>query len=107
MPPRLKHNILTNFYRPCYNAQERGPPARERENYPQKTPTHPKITPQNPTVTPKEFTFIRTSRSKSLQFLEDVLLYVQHFSDSLVQICLRRTCDNQQTPGPKRSFSAP
>jgi hypothetical protein len=31
MPPRYKNNALINFYRPCWNACERGPPGRERE----------------------------------------------------------------------------
>jgi len=31
MPPGYKNNALVNFYRPCWNAYERGPPGRERE----------------------------------------------------------------------------
>ena len=42
MPPRLKHNTLSNFYRPCYSAHERGPPLEQREN---KTLPSPKKTP--------------------------------------------------------------
>lgn len=42
MPPRLKNNTLSNFYRPCYSAHERGPPLEQRENHPpQKKPSSP------------------------------------------------------------------
>ena len=31
MPPRYKQDALINFYRPCWNAYERGPPGWKRE----------------------------------------------------------------------------
>lgn len=34
MPPRLKNDILSNFYRPCYSAHERAPPLKQREKNP-------------------------------------------------------------------------